>query len=597
MLYQKGHILSAFEFQKEWDYSTTMSKLQEAFKDCLPSDVRLELMMPCGNNLVAPKVCEGQELSGQLIHKVFKSKTLYLRPSKEIECDSFCGDNRKDDSTDSETVTEITPLEHCHRTTELCSPPIAEPVPTQPSTLLSYSTVPCSSWATTPSTSPEHSLEQASTSSAPNTVNYEITSHDDYSAYLSVMTSFSDFSSDDEDLNQAILASIETHRNFEEVPIKNILLDLASNINYNSHCRFNINHSAVLEGAIRGFTRINYNPSNAISVKFSDDTGSHEEAVDLGGPRREFLRLLMQALKDSSMFEGNEQSQNLTLDSCGMFFFPFLLLIKNRYYIAGQANAVSLVHGGPAPGFLSQVLFSCLVNGPESAKPTLSDSCLNEKVKKIQDATNLKELLEATEPLLDYLLTAGCVRPLKSVEDRDLLVHDILMFQIVHRVQRAFERFRDGMKTLGVLDAIQRHPTSFRPILCHEPAPLTADVLEGLFEIRLSQKGNNKGVQEEVVVPFWRDYIQDMEDEEGPAKLEKILAFATGASCVPPVGFSPQPTIEFLHKEDSESAVISRFPMANTCINCLKLPLHTKYGEFKSSMDFAFANTHCFGME
>ncbi|XP_016086209.1 G2/M phase-specific E3 ubiquitin-protein ligase-like [Sinocyclocheilus grahami] len=171
------------------------------------------------------------------------------------------------------------------------------------------------------------------------------------------------------------------------------------------------------------------------------------------------------------------------------------------------------------------------------------------------------------------------------------------MFQIVHRVQRAFERFRDGMKTLGVLDAIQRHPTSFRPILCHEPAPLTADVLEGLFEIRLSQKGSNKRVQEEVIVPFWQDYIQDMEDEEGPAKLEKILAFATGASCVPPVGFSPQPTIEFLHKEDSESAVISTFPMANTCINCLKLPFHTKYGEFKSSMDFAFANTHGFGME
>ncbi|KAL1246634.1 hypothetical protein QQF64_034451, partial [Cirrhinus molitorella] len=116
--------------------------------------------------------------------------------------------------------------------------------------------------------------------------------------------------------------------------------------------------------------------------------------------------------------------------------------------------------------------------------------------------------------------------------------------------------FREGMKTLGVLDAIQRHPTNFRPILCHEPAPLTADILDELFEIRLAQKGSNKRMQEEVVVPFWRDYIQDMEDEEGPAKLEKILAFATGASCVPPSGFSPQPTIEFLHKEDS--AVISR---------------------------------------
>ncbi|KAI7790106.1 putative G2/M phase-specific E3 ubiquitin-protein ligase-like [Triplophysa rosa] len=266
----------------------------------------------------------------------------------------------------------------------------------------------------------------------------------------------------------------------------------------------------------------------------------------------------MEALKESSMFEGQNESQNLALDSSA--------LRENRYFIAGWATAVSLVHGGPGPGFLSRTLFSCLVDGPESAKPTLSDiadSDLYEKVKKIQEATNLKELLESTEPLMDYF-----------IEDRNLLVDDILMFQVVHRVHGAFERFRDGMKTLGVLDAIQSHPVSFLPILCHQPTPLSADIIEELFEFRLSQKGSNNRVQEEVVVPFWRDYLQDIEDEDGPDKLEKILAFATGATCIPPMGFTPQPTIEFLHIERSQSAVVSRFPMANTCINCLKLPLH-----------------------
>ncbi|KAA0722928.1 G2/M phase-specific E3 ubiquitin-protein ligase [Triplophysa tibetana] len=171
------------------------------------------------------------------------------------------------------------------------------------------------------------------------------------------------------------------------------------------------------------------------------------------------------------------------------------------------------------------------------------------------------------------------------------------MFQVVHRLHGAFERFRDGMKTLGVLDAIQRHPASFLPILCHQPTPLSADIIEELFEVRLSQKGSNNRVQEEVVVPFWRDYLQDIEDEDGRAKLDMILAFATGATCIPPMGFTPQPTIEFLHIERSQSAVVSRFPMANTCINCLKLPLHKTYNEFKSSMNFAFANTYGFGME
>lgn len=35
--------------------------------------------------------------------------------------------------------------------------------------------------------------------------------------------------------------------------------------------------------------------------------------------------------------------------------------------------AVSLVHGGPAPGFFSKTLFNCLVYGPENVKPTVED--------------------------------------------------------------------------------------------------------------------------------------------------------------------------------------------------------------------------------
>lgn len=55
-------------------------------------------------------------------------------------------------------------------------------------------------------------------------------------------------------------------------------------------------------------------------IKFSDDLGKDEEAVDLGGPRREFLRLLMEAVALSPMFEGREGKLNLALDSSGICF-------------------------------------------------------------------------------------------------------------------------------------------------------------------------------------------------------------------------------------------------------------------------------------
>lgn len=62
-------------------------------------------------------------------------------------------------------------------------------------------------------------------------------------------------------------------------------------IKQNFHKRFNINRSSVWDGAVGGFQRASYDPNLRMSVKFSDDMGKNEESVDLGRPRREFLRL------------------------------------------------------------------------------------------------------------------------------------------------------------------------------------------------------------------------------------------------------------------------------------------------------------------
>uniref|UniRef100_A0A3P9NPD8 HECT domain-containing protein n=1 Tax=Poecilia reticulata TaxID=8081 RepID=A0A3P9NPD8_POERE len=126
-------------------------------------------------------------------------------------------------------------------------------------------------------------------------------------------------------------------------------------------------------------------------------------------------------------------------------------------------------------------------------------------------------------------------------------------------VTGAFERFRNGLKTLGVLDAITNEPRKLQTL-------------------------------NERIVTFWRDYLQDVEEKEGPSKLGKILAFATGATIIPPAGFSPQPSIEFLHEQSIHPS--RQLPMANTCINPLKLPMLETNDHFKESMDFALGNAH-----
>ncbi|XP_077958481.1 G2/M phase-specific E3 ubiquitin-protein ligase [Gasterosteus aculeatus] len=578
-LYKNGHILNAFEFNKTWDNGAVLLQIRDAFKGKIPDDVSCELLMACGNKLITPGLREGQQLDASIIQKVFRYKALYVRPSRPLEPDNL------DESSSSKECVEMVPSVTTAASRQ------HDPVGDQPdrpsmsatSSLAPASTAPCS---LVPPTTVDSTLDANSTPPLTNNLWPEST---DYRAYLSVINLSSD-EEESEDLYAALSASMEDQikeSSSASVPIQEILSELGEKINNNQVNRFNIKRAAVLDGAIRGFKRISYDPTHRISVRFSDDKRKTEEAVDLGGPRREFLPLLTEALAQYEMFEGTEGNLNLALDATAVR--------EDRYFITGRAIAVSLVHGGPSPNFLSKTLFDCIVQGPEKSRPRLEDIAdveIREKIQKVSESTTLEQLIQSTQPLLDYLANAGCLKPLKTVDDRDRLVEDVLMFQVINRVRGPFERFRDGLKTLGVLEQIQMHPESFSPVMCYNPKPLTADQVDGLFHIRWSEEGTNQKREEETVVAFWRDYLQDVEEEDGAEKLGDILAFATGSDAVPPIGFSPQPSLEFLHP----SGRAQKFPVANTCISCLRLPIYSTYSCFKSNMDFAIRNTQGFGM-
>ncbi|GAA6102336.1 uncharacterized protein LOC120559387 isoform X1 [Tachysurus ichikawai] len=92
-------------------------------------------------------------------------------------------------------------------------------------------------------------------------------------------------------------------------------------------------------------------------IKFSDDLGMDEEAVDLVGPRREFVWLLMEALlKKRSVFPC---WSSYRCKPCSWWPSTRILFLPT--------------------------LYSCLVGGKSSVKPVLedvADADLYEKVKK-----------------------------------------------------------------------------------------------------------------------------------------------------------------------------------------------------------------------
>uniref|UniRef100_A0AAY4A4M1 HECT domain-containing protein n=1 Tax=Denticeps clupeoides TaxID=299321 RepID=A0AAY4A4M1_9TELE len=184
--------------------------------------------------------------------------------------------------------------------------------------------------------------------------------------------------------------------------------------------------------------------------------------------------------------------------------------------------------------------------------------------------------LEALKVNLATLVTelVGCLRPMKTVNDKQMLVKDILIFLWHHCILLFIYGFREGMKTLGVLQQIQQYPDAFHPMLCHKKDKLTADILDHLFHIQFSESGSNS--------------VYLLLSEKATAVcLEDLMMFAAGLTAVPPAGMTPPPCIEFLSD--------SPFPVANTCANTLKLPICDSYSIFKVNMDFGIQNAPGFG--
>uniref|UniRef100_A0A452S9Z7 G2/M-phase specific E3 ubiquitin protein ligase n=1 Tax=Ursus americanus TaxID=9643 RepID=A0A452S9Z7_URSAM len=253
------------------------------------------------------------------------------------------------------------------------------------------------------------------------------------------------------------------------------------------------------------------------------------------------------------------------------------LLRYNLYYEAGRILAISLVHGGPSPGFFSKTLFNCLVYGPENTQPILddvSDFDVAQILIRVNTATNVADLNSIVNECYNYLELIGCLRLITSLSDKYMLAKDILVYHVIKRVQAPFESFKQGLKTLGVLEKIQTYPEVFYSIFCHKPENLSAKILSDLFTVR--------ALSDVQALGFWNSYLQAVEDGKSAITMEDILIFATGCSSIPPAGFKPTPSIECLHMD---------FPVGNKCNNCLALPITNTYQEFQENMDFAIRNT------
>lgn len=301
---------------------------------------------------------------------------------------------------------------------------------------------------------------------------------------------------------------------------------------------------------------------------------------------REFFTLILQHIHGSQLLCGPENSRFLS--------YNIKCLEDNDYFVAGLIIAMSLVHGGIAPHFLSPVMFKALLSDQPSTMPLqdvydyelksslqfLHDSDTVDKAKRCTVEGNLSTVLD---------LAGTLAMPIETLDDAKKMAAATSQWFVLGRCRPALESIRNGLSALGVLEAVKTYPDSFRPLFCDLPEKLTAERMEEVFRPNTSPVGSSKGLTESLVL----SRLQDIEDaEDSDITLSDILFFTTGCKLLPQRAMPV--TVEFLHEPGTEG--LSRFPTANTCSNILRLPvIHGNYESFKADMTFGFLNARGFG--
>lgn len=105
-----------------------------------------------------------------------------------------------------------------------------------------------------------------------------------------------------------------------------------------------------LKDALTKLAKPSFIPCRKLSVKFADDMGKSEGAVDLGGPTREFLRLsIREMFETSGMFGGDDKIKAVLPNSQGEKLNNMLL--SNKKEIPGLEISNFWQYPSGIPGF------------------------------------------------------------------------------------------------------------------------------------------------------------------------------------------------------------------------------------------------------
>lgn len=315
-------------------------------------------------------------------------------------------------------------------------------------------------------------------------------------------------------------------------------------------------------------------------------TFAGEEAVDDGGPKREFFRLLMVCIQGSTVFHGQWFSHDIGL------------LNDGRYALVGKLVAWSVLHGGSGPKCLAQEGYNLCKGVPfgrSSAISAIADVEMKAVLSSATACTSEEDFAEFVSKHSDQIAQYGYSNVYRAtLKDKVELIDCLLKQYFVYGVHAEYTQFLEGMNSIGNFgNVVMEHEEVFAAILGNKQPKLTSVMFMSLYELFRSEEGSNKRKQEDDTVYCFELFIKDLEEgEAGNLILEDLIVFITGADAVPPLGFEKKISIEFYDFTGN----VRRRPWSSTCGLTLHLPRGiADPAEFNSLIKESLLDCHGFG--
>ncbi|XP_028409247.1 uncharacterized protein LOC114531834 [Dendronephthya gigantea] len=409
-LQELGLIVDGFPLDKSWNENQLRLKIGGAFVQKLVDEqgefVAFEYVKSIGQNICPLNLYANKEPSGENIYSMCKQGPIYIRActmlkvwalDEMLESDGASETGMEDEATSSQISSSRSQFSGIKRSKQ--------------STLSVSEKRKCVHFnaeerLTSGSQSPENDVAGdeitidcdvigTSNSTSSPTVSQAGNKPSDKTAcdldeiYATLL--FDEINSDVLDDDPLVLKDIvETNAddiddNIEEsITLKEVLTDLGKATSYDQVSMFNLSRNHIWEGTKRALNRKSFSPENKLSVKFTDDIGRSEGAVDLGGPAREFFTLITEWLVNSRLFFGETTTKFLSLNA--------ICLEEREYFMTGQIFAMSLVHGGPGANCLSSACYDAVIN----ATGTLNLSATLDDIPDVELRASLGKLLQAS---------------------------------------------------------------------------------------------------------------------------------------------------------------------------------------------------------